>query len=142
MALQAETIVAGLVTAWEANATLVGLVPGGVWFSQVPQEVTGVYATLTLKTENVTHTSQRDYIQTYTVTVRFYGSEAMTDASKSGIRVALGTAWCSSTPTFSGATSMGIYPTDATVDLDPNRKEAADILISTASYGGMVQGTY
>lgn len=144
MPIQAETIVAGLIAAWQADPTLTTLVPGGIWYGQAPQDDTPVRATMVFQpTGEALKAATRDYIQMFTVTVSLYASKTMTSSSWPDIRNAMNTVWCGVvSPVVTGATLVSFEPANASVNLAPARRNGEDVLIGIATFSGMAQGTF
>jgi hypothetical protein len=143
MSVQMETLVAGLVTAWQASASLTAAVPGGIWFGQAPQTLDGtVYATLSVSMESIEETATRDYVQFCRIEAAIYSAAAMTAASWATIRTAINSAWVQGTVTVSGATVISLNPASASVELMPDRLNSEDVLVGKAAFTAMFQGTF
>jgi hypothetical protein len=143
MALQAETIAAGLVAAWQADSTIQSLVPGGIWYGQAPQEDTTLRAVFSIATEGqIVKTSTRDYLQNISITLQLYGVKPMTSSDWLNIRVRINEIWCITTPSISGATLIDLDPSSSSVELAPDRRDGEDMLVAKASFSGMVQGVF
>ena len=138
-----ETLVAGLVTAWQASAGLTTAVPGGIWFGQAPQTLSGtVYATLSVNMESIEETATRDYVQLCKIEAAIFSAAAMTAASWATIRTAINSAWVQGTVTVSGATVISLNPASASVELMPDRLNSEDVLVGKAAFTAMFQGTF
>ena len=138
-----ETLVAGLVTAWQASAGLTAAVPGGIWFGQAPQTLSGtVYATLSVNMESIEETATRDYVQFCKIEAAIFSAAAMTAASWATIRTAINSAWVQGTVTVSGATVISLNPASASVELMPDRLNSEDVLVGKAAFTAMFQGTF
>lgn len=144
MSIQAETIVAGLIAAWQADATLTTLVPGGIWYGQAPQDDTPVRAIMTFEPQGeALKAATRDYVQNFGVTVKLYATKTMTSADWPAIRNAMNTVWCGAVaPAVSEATLISFEPATAGVNLEPSRRNGEDVLIAIATFSGMAQGTF
>ena len=138
-----ETLVAGLVTAWQGSAGLTAAVPGGIWFGQAPQTLSGtVYATLSVNMESIEETATRDYVQFCKVEAAIFSAAAMTAASWATIRTAINSAWVQGTVTVSGATVISLNPASASVELMPDRLNSEDVLVGKAAFTAMFQGSF
>ena len=138
-----ETLVAGLVTAWQASAGLTAAVPGGIWFGQAPQTLSGtVYATLSVNMESIEETATRDYVQFCKIEAAIFSAAAMTAASWATIRTAINSAWVQGTVTVSGATVISLNPASASVELMPDRLNSEDVLVGKAAFTAMFQGSF
>jgi len=143
MSVQMETLVAGLVTAWQGSAGLTAAVPGGIWFGQAPQTLSGtVYATLSVNMESLEETATRDYVQFCKIEAAIYSRAAMTAASWATIRTEINSAWVQGTVTVSGATVISLNPASASVELMPDRLNSEDVLVGKAAFTAMFQGTF
>ena len=143
MSVQMETLVAGLVTAWQASAGLTAAVPGGIWFGQAPQTLSGtVYATLSVNMESIEETATRDYVQFCKIEAAIFSAAAMTAASWATIRTAINSAWVQGTVTVSGATVISLNPASASVELMPDRLNSEDVLVGKAAFTAMFQGSF
>lgn len=144
MSIQAETIVAGLIAAWQSDPTLTTLVPGGIWYGQAPQDDTPVRAVMTFEPEGETiKAATRDYLQSFTVTVKLYATKTMTSTDWSSIRTAMNAVWCGIvSPTVSGASLVSFEPDNASVELASDRRDGEDVLIGSATFSGLAQGVF
>lgn len=144
MPIQAETIVAGLIAAWQADPTLTTLVPGGIWYGQAPQDDTPVRAIMSFEPEGETiKAATRDYIQPFTVTIKLYASKTMTSSDWPSIRNAINSAWCGVvSPVVSGASLISFEPATASTELASERRDGEDVLIGSATYSGLAQGVF
>lgn len=143
MALQAETIAAGLVAAWQADPTINALVPGGIWYGQAPQDDSSLRAVFTIATEGeIVKTSTRDYLQNISIVVQLYGVKPMNSSDWANIRIRINEIWCITTPAISGATFIDLDPSSSSVELAPDRRDGEDMLVAKASFFGMVQGVF
>lgn len=143
MALQAETVVSGLVSTWQANATLTTLVPGGIWYGQAPQDESRTRATITMTQEGaIIEAATREYIQNFTIEVTLYATKTMTSADWQTIREAINSIWTVTNPPSSGVKFITINPASSSVELAPDRRDGEDVLIGKASYMAMLQGAF
>ena len=166
MSVQMETLVAGLVTAWQGSAGLTAAVPGGIWFGQAPQTISdtiswdgsgyllwdediflcgpdaSTYATLGINMESLEETATRDYVQFCKIEAAIFSAAAMTAASWATIRTAINLAWVQGTVTVSGATVISLNPASASVELMPDRLNSEDVLVGKAAFTAMFQGTF
>ena len=128
---------------WPGSAGLTAAVPGGIWFGQAPQTLSGtVYATLTVNMESIEETATRDYVQFCKIEAAIFSAAAMTAASWATIRTAINSAWVQGTVTVSGATVISLNPASASVELMPDRLNSEDVLVGKAAFTAMFQGTF
>lgn len=143
MALQAETVVSGLVSTWQANATLASLVPGGIWYGQAPQDESRTRATIVVSQEGaIIEAATREYIQNVSIEVTLYATKTMTNADWQTIREAINSIWTVNNPPASGAKFITINPASSSVELAPERRDGEDVLIAKANYVAMLQGAF
>lgn len=143
MALQAETVVAGLVSTWQANATLTTLVPGGIWYGQAPQDESRTRATLTITQEGaIIEAATREYIQNVSIEVTLYATKTMTSGDWQTIREAINGIWTVSNPPSNGTKFITINPASTSIELAQERRDGEDVLVGKANYVAMLQGTF
>ena len=144
MAIQAETIVSGLVSAWQADKTLGTLVPGGLWYGQAPQDETVVRAIISFEaTGDTIKTATREYLQSFEVTLKLYATKTMTSADWQNIREQINATWCGVvSPAVVGASLVSFEPDSASVELAPERRDGEDVLVGSATFSGLAQGVF
>lgn len=142
MAVQIETIIDSLVSTWQSNQTLSGLVPGGLWFGQVPESTQSPYAVISISPGEVITTATRDYLQFILFEISVYSSEPMSSSDKKQIRDGMNSTYCQTSPVVSGARIVTIDPSNGTVEMMPDRRNSEDVLASKAGFSMIVQGTF
>ena len=143
MGFQAETIVSGLVAAWQGDKTLNNLIPGGLWYGQAPQDDASVRAIMTFESSDAIKTATRDYLLNFSVTLKVYATKTMVSSDWENIRNQINATWCGVTsPAISGGTLVSFEPETTAVELAPDRRDGEDVLIGTAVYTGMAQGVF
>lgn len=143
MALQLESFVSGLSTAWQSSTALSALVPGGLWFGKAPETASVPYAIFSVSSSGVIKMASRDIIHNVDISVSVFSSAPMTDSLHEDIRFAINDAWASTTliPIDIGRV-ITIDPSSASTDLSDDRRNAEDVLVASAGFSSMVQGVF
>ncbi len=133
---QCESIIAAVSVAFNADANMMALVPGGLWHRRAPSTEQGTdrpHGILTLVPEDKEFISDRSCIQAFRLTIAIYGDEKTDNAG--AIAGYLGE-WdfdltlLASVP----AQVLGLFPANEAIDLDPEEKEGHDVVIASKQW--------
>lgn len=131
---QCEDIIAAVSVAFDADANMAALVPGGLWHRRAPsspaQGLDRPYAVLTLTPEDKEFLSDKTCIQSFTVTITVYGDEK---TDNTGVIAGFLTEWDMDRTLFASvpAQVVGFFPSGEAIDLDPEEKEGHDVVVAS-----------
>jgi hypothetical protein len=144
MGLAPEQIVAGLVNSFHASLPLASLVPGGLWFGAVEQNVPEPYAMISITHQDTLVTANRYMISTDSIEVSIFSEAPITHESRTKIVSAMLDTWCGrlSWVTIDGGRMISMTPSGSELTLDPQRRDAQDILVAKQTFTIMTQGEF
>lgn len=131
-----DSIVAAVATAFTTDPDMYALVPGGIWHQRAPsgeQSPLRPYALLAVMAGDKEWTSAKEFIQSFTVAIRLYGTETTDETGE--IAGYLGK-WDLSRTVLVGlpAKIIGLFPAPENIDLDPETKLGSDVVIATKAW--------
>jgi hypothetical protein len=144
MAISPEKIVSGLVESWQASAALNTLVPGGLWFGAVDQNAVAPYATIAIEHQDTLLTANRYMISTDAIEISLFSSESISHDNRSKINSEIIKVWCERlwSIKIDGASVIGMVPSGTGLTMDPQRRDALDVLITTYNFTIQTQGGF
>jgi hypothetical protein len=143
MNLISYQILEAMQTLWSLQSTAASVVPGGLWYARVPQDVEIPYGIVLIEDGKKTFTVNGHFIQNFTVTVSIYSSGGPGTTNAKTIAALVGSTFdfCDKSVTLTNAKLISFMPNSNTIELQPELRNAEDVLVTKTAYEIVASGS-
>ena len=144
MNLISYQILEAMQSLWLAASTSSTVVPGGLWYARVPQDVEIPYGIVLIEDGKKTFTTNGYFLQNFTVTVSVYSAGGPGATNAKTIAALVGTTFdfCDKRVTLTDARLISFQPSANTIELQPELRNAEDVMVTKMAYEIIASGGY
>lgn len=109
------------------------ILPGGLWYGRVPQDVVSPYAIVTIEDGKKTFTTNGKFLQNINMKIVVYSTGGVASTSIKNIANLMSQAfdYKNKTMTIASGKVVNIQPIQNLVDIDTQLRDAEDVIVST-----------
>jgi|688.fasta_scaffold379582_3 hypothetical protein len=143
MNLISYQILEAMQSLWALQSTASTVVPGGLWYARVPQDVEVPYGIVLIEDGKKTFTVNGHFIQNFTITVSIYSAGGPGASNAKTIAALVGSTFdfCDKSITLNNARLISFMPNSNTIELQPELRNAEDVLVTKMAYEIVASGS-